>query len=580
MSPSTAAETSPAESSPERDRSEWGGERDGEGGVTATEARGPSPVAGSMEDDTELRTDGNSLLKAVWLGRLRLTRLLLEGGAYINESNDKGETALMVACSTQHADRQSSSKTRMVKYLLDNRADPNIQDKSGKTALIHACIRRAGGEVVSLLLENGADPSLEDRTGASALVYAINADDKDALKHLLDACKAKGKEVIIITTDKSSSGTKTTKQYLNVPPSPRVEDRQSPPPCASPSDVELRPPGLGSPPAEKDSDFFGPQTGHPSGCGASKALNEPGSPTRKGGNLRRARLPQLKRLQSEPWGLIAPSVLAASSRPDEAQSAGTDSEVLRSISDVSLAKRRPLSRANSIDSKDPALFPTVTEQLLKIPASPAPAWTAAYEKGQAPHPRVARRGTLPADPEKGGLGPSGPSALKEPASLSQLENDLYDLALQPGADPPGSTCLEPGKGSSDRRRLNGSHVSLFHGSRESLDTAPTVSPSPACRRPPHLLERRGSGTLLPVRVSHSRPGFLPPLRANPNPPVPDVRPGGKPSSPLASGLKPMVPVAPSSPKRLDLRGQRKLLRRHSMQSEQMTQLSDFEGIAT
>lgn len=71
--------------------------------------------------------------------------------------------------------------------LLDNRADPNIQDKSGKTALIHACIRRAGGEVVSLLLENGADPSLEDRTGASALVYAINADDKDALKHLLDA---------------------------------------------------------------------------------------------------------------------------------------------------------------------------------------------------------------------------------------------------------------------------------------------------------------------------------------------------------------------------------------------------------
>lgn len=68
--------------------------------------------------------------------------------------------------------------------------------------------------MVSLLLENGADPSLEDRTGASALVYAINADDQDALKHLLDACKAKGKEVIIITTDKSSSGTKTTKQYL------------------------------------------------------------------------------------------------------------------------------------------------------------------------------------------------------------------------------------------------------------------------------------------------------------------------------------------------------------------------------
>ncbi|XP_008946542.1 PREDICTED: ankyrin repeat domain-containing protein 34C-like, partial [Merops nubicus] len=173
-----------------------------------------------MDEVMELEMGGNSLLKAVWLGRLRLTRLLLEGGAYINESNERGETALMVACITKHVDQQSIGKAKMVKYLLDNRADPNIQDKSGKTALMHACIRGAGGDVVSLLLENGADPSLEDHSGASALVHAINADDKDVLQHLLNACKAKGKEVIIITMDKSPSGAKTTKQYLNVPPSP------------------------------------------------------------------------------------------------------------------------------------------------------------------------------------------------------------------------------------------------------------------------------------------------------------------------------------------------------------------------
>uniref|UniRef100_A0A8C9Q0F3 Ankyrin repeat domain-containing protein 34C n=1 Tax=Spermophilus dauricus TaxID=99837 RepID=A0A8C9Q0F3_SPEDA len=509
-----------------------------------------------MDDDTELRTDGNSLLKAVWLGRLRLTRLLLEGGAYINESNDKGETALMVACITKHVDQQSISKSKMVKYLLDNRADPNIQDKSGKTALIHACIRRAGGEVVSLLLENGADPSLEDRSGASALVYAINADDKDALKHLIDACKAKGKEVIIITTDKSSSGTKTTKQYLNVPPSPKVEDRQSPPLCASPSDIELKAPGLSSPPNEKEDDFFGLQTGHPSGCNTPKILNEPGSPTRKVSNLPTrkvgARLPQLKRLQSEPWGLIAPSVLAASSRQDETHSASTGT-----------------------------LFPSVPEQALKVPASPAPAsWKAAYEKGQAPHPRLARRGALSVDQEKGGMCPSGASALKEPASLKRLENDLYDLELQPGADSPSSISLEPGKGPLDRKKLNSSHLSLFHGSRESLESVPTTSPSSVRRRPPHLLERRGSGTLLLDRITHTRPGFLPPLNVNLNPPIPDIRPNSKPSSPLASGLKSMVPVAPSSPKRVDLRSKKKLLRRHSMQIEQMKQLSDFEEIMT
>uniref|UniRef100_A0A8C3WTB5 Ankyrin repeat domain 34C n=1 Tax=Catagonus wagneri TaxID=51154 RepID=A0A8C3WTB5_9CETA len=533
-----------------------------------------------MDDDTELRTDGNSLLKAVWLGRLRLTRLLLEGGAYINESNDKGETALMVACITKHVDQQSISKSKMVKYLLDNRADPNIQDKSGKTALIHACIRRAGGEVVSLLLENGADPSLEDRTGASALVYAINADDKDALKHLLDACKAKGKEVIIITTDKSSSGTKTIKQYLNVPPSPKETDRQSPPLCASPSDIDLKAPGPGFPASEKEDDFFSLQAGHPSGCNTSKALNEPGSPTRKVGNLKRARLPQLKRLQSEPWGLTAPSVLAASARQDENHGVGPGSEVIKSMSDVSFPKRGPLSRANSIDSKDPSLFHTVTEQVLKIPASSAPAsWKAAYEKGQASHPHLARRGTLPIDQEKG-ISPSGPSALKDAVSLKWLENDLYDLDLQAGAETPNSISLEPGKGPLDRMKLNSSHLSLFQGSRESLDAGPSTSPSSAHHRPPHLLERRGSGTLLLDRISQTRPGFLPPLNVNLNPPIPDIRSSGKPSSPLASGLKPMVPVAPSSPKRVDLRSKKKLLRRHSMQVEQMKQLSDFEEIMT
>ncbi|XP_035746088.1 ankyrin repeat domain-containing protein 34C, partial [Egretta garzetta] len=198
------------------------------------------------------------LLKAVWLGRLRLTRLLLEGGAYINESNEKGETALMVACITKHVDQQSIHKAKMVKYLLDNRADPNIQDKSGKTALMHACIRGAGGDVVSLLLENGADPSLEDHSGASALVHAINADDKDVLQHLLNACKAKGKEVIIITMDKPASGTKTAKQYLNVPPSLEFKERAPPEAGMAPSSAHLKAPVPAPSPTEKESGVFSP----------------------------------------------------------------------------------------------------------------------------------------------------------------------------------------------------------------------------------------------------------------------------------------------------------------------------------
>lgn len=71
-----------------------------------------------MDESREVRTDGNSLLKAVYLSRLRLTRRLLEGEAYINESNEYGETPLMVACKTRHTDSQSVPKHKMVQYVL------------------------------------------------------------------------------------------------------------------------------------------------------------------------------------------------------------------------------------------------------------------------------------------------------------------------------------------------------------------------------------------------------------------------------------------------------------------------------
>lgn len=77
-----------------------------------------APKITAMQESTEVRTDGNSLLKAVYLSRLRLTRLLLEGGAYINESNDHGETPLMIACKTRHTDAQSVPKHKMVRYVM------------------------------------------------------------------------------------------------------------------------------------------------------------------------------------------------------------------------------------------------------------------------------------------------------------------------------------------------------------------------------------------------------------------------------------------------------------------------------
>ncbi|KAJ8417519.1 hypothetical protein AAFF_G00223620 [Aldrovandia affinis] len=510
-----------------------------------------------MEAALELRTDGNSLLKAVWLRRLRLTRLLLEGGAYINESNEHGETALMLACMSPYADQQSASKAKLVCYLLENKADPNIQDKAGRTALMHACSHRAGHQVASLLLTNGADPSLEDRGGASALVYAINAEDKDTLKLLLDACRAKGKEVIIITTDKSACGVKTTKQYLNVPPSPELEDLSAVTAlCTSPSDIHLKT----SPISDKPSDtVFSFQTKRAAAVVVAKPPTEPPPST----NIpKRARLPQLKRLQSEPWGLIAPSVLAAAGQ--EGKRASSHEDVVSGVNGLSLTRRAALSRHESGEGRDGGLLSAGGEPSSAIPG---------LRKPLAQHQPLARRCTIPAD-QDGGVLVSGSTGLRDTVYRCRLGNEHYDSDSQLYCD---SDAPEWRKHAAPPLALlTGSRdsLALLTGSRDSLDSVASTSPGEARRRAPGLLERRGSGTLLLDYISHTRPGHLPPLNVNPNPPIPDIGASSKPSSPLTAGLRPLAPS--SSPKRGCPQPKKKLVRRHSMQVEQMKQLSDFE----
>ncbi|XP_053907168.1 ankyrin repeat domain-containing protein 34A [Cuculus canorus] len=236
----------------------------------------PSPVRRPVPSPAlaSLPSEGSALQRAAAQGKFRLARLLLEGGAYVNEGDGAGQTPLMAACRAAYAEQP-----RMVRYLLENGADPNIPDKAGKTALMHACAERAGPAVAAVLLAHGADPSARDHAGASALVYALNGGDRETLRVLLDACKARGKDVIIITTATSPSGTKTTRHYLNSPPSPGAEEKRSP---MSPSDIEVR---TAASPAgsEKDEErdvFRFPMS--------SASRRRP-----------------LQRLNSEPWGLAA-----------------------------------------------------------------------------------------------------------------------------------------------------------------------------------------------------------------------------------------------------------------------------------
>lgn len=521
---------------------------------------------GIMGDGGPLQTEGNALLKAVFQGKLRLTRLLLEGGAYINEGNERGETPISAACLANYDDLQT--RQRMVRYLLEKGADPNIPDKSGRTALMHACAEQAGKEVVSLLLENGADPSLKDYSGSSALVHAINKGDRDTLQVLLDACKAKGKEVIIITTDTSPSGTKKTKQYLNSPPSPGIVDKLSPA-CMSPSEVEI---GTASPAGDRsDEGVFS--------FAVNSALSLPSA--RPPGEKRPPPRKLLKRLNSEPWGLVAPSVLGGvpQDRVDGGleEEGGSDlSRAINEINGLSITESvKPLlSRRHSIETHDPCSPKLIDRSCSEDCTALSGSWADKVQQ----HQILYRRNTAPESQENsGGPGAVVARALAHP-KLTRMEHYESDTHLCPESIP-GSP--DSGRVSVERRRYNASPLSLVtSSSRESLENIPnSVSPLTMRRRTPGLLERRGSGTLLLDHISHTRPGFLPPLNINPQRPIPDIRANGKPTSPVHSGHKILVPVAPASPKRgPDFKMKKKLMRRHSMQTEQMKQLSTFQEI--
>lgn len=490
------------------------------------------------------------------------------------------------------------------RYLLENGADPNIQDKSGKTALMHACVERAGVEVLSQLLYSGADLSLEDHSGSSALVYAVNAGDKEALRVLLDACKAKGKEVIIITTDKLPSGRQMTKQYLNVPPLPDLDDRLhcAPSACMSPSEIKLSPSQVSSHSSQSPNALLHLAENQAMGNTSAAAANSrAGSPTQDPGPLQAAgvaKLLHLQRLHSEPWLKIPPSLLLqqskASSFTEELLDITPEEELSFGFNGHRrLAQRAPpVARHQSMDAT--GLFKvldkaTEAEKEQRKEAkwlSRKMSYDGASLPHSASHQNLLKEAT---GSESIPMGKDCPphlavSSLQDVVRRRNIGMDHYSSDSQlPQYRSPHSEdhnkAATVGGGAAEKRKLVYSRSSTLSGSRESLE-------SMVQRRSPAIMERRGSGALLLDRIAQTRPGYLPPL--NPHVPIPDIKvnitstkPGpataaGTVPIPAVPGQRHLVPCAPSLPR--DQKSKKTLLRRHSMQTEQIKRLSNFGEI--
>ena len=148
------------------------------------------------------RVSGNEectdLLEAARKRRLRLTRLLLDGGSSVNTTDEERHSVLTTAILSTYEDSQSTEKETYVRFLLERGADLNYRDRLGKTALIHVCQKQLGICLVRLLLEFKADATIVDKYGMSPLLYAADCTDDAILGLLAEACKAKGKDVIIV----------------------------------------------------------------------------------------------------------------------------------------------------------------------------------------------------------------------------------------------------------------------------------------------------------------------------------------------------------------------------------------------
>lgn len=508
---------------------------------------------------------GNPLLRAVFLRRLRLTRLLLDGGAYINESDGQGQTPLMVACRTQHVDTQSASKVKLVQFLLEKGADPNIQDKEGRSALMHACREQAGPEVVSLLLANGADISLEDQSGTSALVHAVMAGDWKVLKLLLDTCKAKGKEVIIITTDKFPCGKLPAKQYLSIPPLGPLDqaDKMTPTAPASPSEIQL----ITSPQSTSSSSLCPPKPvfsfKEEQICSVS---SHPCSPSRfRGfGQTGPNGLQQpLLRLNSEPWLKIPESLLA---QHRHAASSPEKSRDFNQMENLCYGARR-LDGDNSTNSERFQWYEgrlveedgkndcaKHDEDKISVPGL--------MSSHSASHPNL-HSGNL-ASSSSGASGDKtlgaplhsmASSSLQSVIQRRKLGADIYSSDPQLAVDIQNLPEEQRPRDLSDGKKLAPLRCSSTLGSRESM-SAPS-------KRVLFGYERRGSGAFLLDHSFQTKPRSLPPLT---NTPIFNVCNSSSGGSFSESGQKGFLPSAPpGQPKEMT---RRMLLRRHSMQTEQ------------
>jgi len=119
----------------------------------------------------------NALIIATTNSDKTLVEMLLGAGADVNLKNKKGTTPLIISCDVDNL--------AIAELLLDKGADVNVSTDQGDTPLISACNNR-NVKLVELLIESGANVNAETIDGFTPLIISCNKNDTVISKILLE----------------------------------------------------------------------------------------------------------------------------------------------------------------------------------------------------------------------------------------------------------------------------------------------------------------------------------------------------------------------------------------------------------
>ncbi len=168
-------------------------------------------AAGMSPNVKEPSTGGSALISAATRGDLEMVNALLQGGADVNQKDEKQFTALLRALQNDREEIANILVARpeldvnaqgegganalisfvarqrvpAVQDLLNRGANVNLPDSEGDTAL-NIAVQRGNVELVNLLLSKGADPNIKNKLGGTPLMWAGVFGRKEIAQILLD----------------------------------------------------------------------------------------------------------------------------------------------------------------------------------------------------------------------------------------------------------------------------------------------------------------------------------------------------------------------------------------------------------